>query len=50
MCYPAPAALGGDRLGARGLYDASLALTQPDGGEGVGVTGNDVAADGKRSS
>jgi MutS domain V len=48
VCYPAPAALGGDRLTARGLYDASLALTQPGGGEGAGVTGNDVAADGKQ--
>ena len=45
VCYPVPGALGGDRLSARGLYDASLALTQPDGGE---VTGNDVAADGKQ--
>ena len=45
VCHPAPAALGGDRLSARGLYDASLALAQPDGGA---VTGNDVAADGKQ--
>ena len=45
VCYPAPAALGGDRLGARGLYDASLTLTQPDGGE---VIGNDVAAGGRQ--
>ncbi len=44
VCYPAPAALGSDRLGARGLYDASLALTLS-GGE---VTGNDVAADGRQ--
>ena len=44
VCYPAPAALGGDRLGARGLYDASLALTLHDGA----VTGNDLAADGKQ--
>ena len=48
VCYPAPAALSGDRLSARGLYDASLALIRPGGGEGVGVTGNDVAADGKQ--
>ena len=48
VCYPAPAALSGDRLSARGLYDASLALTRPDGGDGAGVTGNDVAADGKQ--
>ena len=45
VCYPAPAALGGDRLNARGLYDASLALTQPDDGE---ITGNDVTADGRK--
>jgi MutS domain V len=45
VCYPAPGALGGDRLGARELYDAALALTQPDGGE---VTGNDLAADGRQ--
>jgi hypothetical protein len=42
VCYPVPAA-GTDRLDARGLYDASLALTL-DGP----VTGNDVAADGRR--
>ena len=48
VCYPSSAALGGDRLSARGLYDASLALTQPDGARGTGVTGNDVAADGKQ--
>ena len=29
VCYPAPAALSGDRLSARGLYDASLALPGP---------------------
>jgi hypothetical protein len=43
VCYPAPAPAGRDRLDARGLYDASLALTI-DGP----VTGNDVAADGKQ--
>jgi MutS domain V len=43
VCYPVPAAAGTERLDARGLYDASLALTL-DGP----VTGNDVAADGKR--
>jgi len=48
VCYPAPAALRGDRLSAGGLYDASLALTQPDSGEGTGVTGNDLAADGRQ--
>jgi len=48
VCYPAPAAVGGDRLSARGLYDASLALTQPAGGAGAGVTGNELAADGKQ--
>jgi MutS domain V len=48
VCYPEPGGPGGDRLSARGLYDASLALTQPYGGEGVGVIGNDVAADGKQ--
>ena len=42
VCYPVPAA-GAGRLDARGLYDASLALTL-DGP----VTGNDVAADGRR--
>jgi hypothetical protein len=47
VCYPS-AAFGGDRLGARGLYDASLALTQPGSREGAGVTGNDVAADAKK--
>ena len=45
VCYPVPAALGEDRLGARGLYDASLALTL--GADGA-VTGNDLAADGKQ--
>jgi MutS domain V len=48
VCYPAPGALGGDRLSARGLYDASLALTQPGGGEDVRVIGNDVAADDRK--
>ena len=43
VCYPVPAALGTQRLHADGLYDASLALTL-DGP----VTGNDVAADGRR--
>lgn len=42
VCYPVPAAVRSDRLAARGLYDASLALTL-DGP----VTGNDVAADGR---
>jgi hypothetical protein len=40
VCYPVPAGLGGDRLTARGVYDASLALTL-DGA----VTGNDVDAE-----
>jgi hypothetical protein len=43
VCYPVPAAAETDRLDARGLYDASLALTL-DGP----VTGNDAAADGKQ--
>jgi MutS domain V len=43
VCYPVPAALGEDRLRARGLYDASLALTMD-----VPVTGNDVDADGRQ--
>ncbi|MGH3206931.1 MAG: MutS-related protein [Trebonia sp.] len=43
VCYPVPDAVGTDKLDARGLYDASLALTL-DGR----VTGNDVAADGRR--
>jgi hypothetical protein len=42
VCYPVPVG-GADRLEACGLYDASLALTL-DGP----VTGNDVAADGRR--
>jgi hypothetical protein len=43
VCYPVPAATLSDRLAARGLYDASLALTldRP-------VTGGDVAADGRQ--
>jgi hypothetical protein len=45
VCYPVPAALGEDRLSARGLYDASLALTLS---QGAAVTGNDVNADGKQ--
>ena len=43
VCYPVPAPIGADRFAARGLYDASLALTLD--GE---VTGNDVDADGRR--
>ena len=43
VCYPIPAALGTQWFHADGLYDASLALTL-DGP----VTGNDVAADGRR--
>ena len=43
VCYPVPAAAGSEALDARGLYDASLALTL-DGP----VTGNDVAADGRQ--
>jgi hypothetical protein len=43
LCYPVPAALGSGRFAARGLYDASLALTL-DGP----VSGNDVAADGRQ--
>ena len=42
VCYPVPAAMGGDRFTARSLYDASLALTL----DGT-VTGNDVDADGR---
>ncbi len=44
VCFPVPAAAGGDRFLARGLYDASLALTLADGP----VVGNDVDADGKQ--
>jgi hypothetical protein len=43
VCYPVPAAVGSEKLDARGLYDASLALTL-DGP----VTGNDLSADGRR--
>lgn len=43
VCYPVPAAVGSGALDARGLYDASLALTL-DGP----VIGNDVAADGRQ--
>lgn len=43
VCYPVPSAAGAERFAASGLYDASLALTL-DGP----VTGNDVAADGRR--
>jgi hypothetical protein len=43
VCYPVPAAVRSGRLDARGLYDASLALTLD-----TPVTGNDVAADGKQ--
>jgi MutS domain V len=43
VCYPVPAATRIDRFDARGLYDASLALTL-DGP----VTGNDVSADGRQ--
>jgi DNA mismatch repair ATPase MutS len=43
VCYPVPAAMRSDRFDARGLYDASLALTL-DGP----VTGNDVAAGGRQ--
>jgi hypothetical protein len=42
-CYPDPSPLQDDRFDARGLYDASLALTL-DGP----VTGNDVSADGRQ--
>jgi hypothetical protein len=44
VSYPVPAALGENRLAARGLYDASLALTLTDGE----ITGNDVNADGRQ--
>lgn len=44
VCYPDPAAPRDDRLRARGLYDASLALTATDDA----VTGNDLDADGKQ--
>ncbi|MBO0837208.1 MAG: DNA mismatch repair protein MutS, partial [Actinobacteria bacterium] len=43
VCYPDPAPPGRDTLTARGLYDASLTLTA----EGE-ITGNDLAADGKK--
>jgi hypothetical protein len=43
VCYPVAAAMRSDRFDARGLYDASLALTL-DGP----VAGNDVAADGRQ--
>jgi hypothetical protein len=43
VCFPVPGAVRGDRFDARGLYDASLALTL-DGH----VTGNDVAGDGRQ--
>jgi hypothetical protein len=43
VCYPVPAPMRSDRFDARGLYDASLALTL-DGP----VTGNDVSADGRQ--
>ncbi len=43
VCYPVPAAPRADRLSARGLYDASLALTL----DGT-VTGNDVDGDGRQ--
>ncbi len=45
VCFPVPAGPGQDRLSARGLYDASLALTLAAESE---VTGNDVAADGRQ--
>ncbi len=58
VCYPVPAGLHGDRLSARGLYDASLALALGAGAAGAdgalgadsadGVVGNDVAADGRQ--
>jgi MutS domain V len=43
VCYPLPAAVGSGRFDTSGLYDVSLALTL-DGP----VSGNDVAADGRR--
>jgi len=43
VCFPVPAGLGEDRFTARGLYDASLALTK----DGT-VIGNDVDADGRQ--
>ena len=43
VCFPVPAGPGEDRFTARGLYDASLALTK----DGT-VTGNDVDADGRQ--
>jgi hypothetical protein len=43
VCYPVPAPMGADRFTARGLYDASLALTLDDV-----ATGNDIDADGRR--
>jgi len=43
VCHPVPSPLGEDRMTARGLYDASLALTL-DGS----VTGNDADADGRQ--
>jgi len=47
VCFPVPAAVGDDRLSARGLYDASLALTRGAGAGGE-VVGNDVRADGRQ--
>ena len=47
VCYPVPAA-GAGRFAARGLYDASLALTLHGTAIGNTVTGNDVAADGRQ--
>jgi len=47
VSFPVPAALHEDRLCARGLYDASLALTLEPGADGT-VIGNDVEADGRQ--
>jgi hypothetical protein len=43
VCYPVPSGTGGNRLTARCLYDAGLALD-----EGGRVVGNDLAADGRQ--
>jgi hypothetical protein len=48
VCYPVPAAAGTGQFAARGLYDASLALTLNGTAVSNTVTGNDVAADGRQ--
>lgn len=39
VCYPVPAPIGADRFAARGLYDASLALTLDGEVTGADITG-----------